>query len=202
MNLIKERPILFSSAMIRAILDGRKTQTRRVIKQELVHTTSQCGMSVPYFKGLGANDEFLKDKCPFGKVGDSLWVRETWQRECDGDGSFVQYLYKTDDQDLSDWVDVETDKAGIKWKPSIFMPRIASRLTLEITNVRVERIQDISEYDAKREGVTIPDVLDCFSPYKTEFKKLWNGINCKRGFSWESNPFVWAIEFQRVEVNQ
>lgn len=199
---ITERPILFSTPMVKAILEGRKTQTRRVLKvpkslgefrdvfdDEVL--TLKSGKAV-----IGIDTSIYHDvalACPYGTVGDRLWVRETWQNECDGDGQFVQYLYKADGQDLSDYVSLDADIVGIKWRPSIFMPREASRITLEITNIRVERLQDISEADAIAEG--------CYSKLdyaKNQFQYLWNLINNKRGFGWTANPFVWVIEFKKL----
>jgi hypothetical protein len=148
---MKERPILFSAPMVRAILDGRKTQTRRVIKEKLM-------------RGEGAH----VNNCQYGKPGDRLWVRETF---CYHD-YLARYLYKAD------------GVTGVKWKPSIFMPRIASRIMLEITGIRVERLQDISEEDAIAEGW--PKSSDWY-------RSLWESINGQG--SWVLNPWVWVIEF-------
>lgn len=164
---MKERPIIFSGEMVRAILAGRKTQTRRVIKPQPV---IQDG--VAFFK--------TGQRCPYGQIGDRMWVREAWIRN-----SGVP-AYRADDPS---WPG-ETPK----WKPSIHMPRWASRITLEIVNVRVERLQDITVGDAWAEGCPNSDVNvipDWFIP-------LWAGINAARGNGWDDNPWVWAIEFKRV----
>ena len=165
---MKERPIIFSTPMVKAILDGRKTQTRRVIKDQ--PPLSMRDMFKP--KNL---------KCPYGQVGDRLWVRETFKPyNCMGG-----FAYKADG-DLS---------TGFPWKPSIHMPRGASRITLEITESRAERLQDISEEDAKAEGVKCcPNAV---SDYKHHFMILWDSINGKK-YPWDSNPWVWVISFKVV----
>jgi hypothetical protein len=190
---MKERPILFSGEMVKAILEGRKTQTRRVVKphREL--------------------------RCPYGKPVDQLWVRETWKY--DGwtqDGQpFVRYradntvrLCQNIPPELSDkladqWAelskpenfDIDNSASDRKWRPSIFMPKDASRLQLEITDIRVERIQDISEEDAEKEGCN-PDMET--NSYKDSFMILWDKINKDRGFGWNKNPWVWVILFKRI----
>lgn len=164
---MKERPILFSAPMVQAILAGSKTQTRRVVKSP--------GMESP---------------CPYGEIGDFLWVRETWGVR---DGMIV---YRANDEDMP------LDK-GEKWKPSIHMWRNASRITLEITNVRIERLQEISESDARAEGVSkyegeCPLRNKRLNKYQLQFAALWDSINAKRGLGWDVNPFVWVIEFKRI----
>jgi hypothetical protein len=224
---MKERPILFNTEMVKAVLDGRKTQTRRVIKPQPKHydnnipgLTSGCMGLIhkgqKYSIGYPADFSYkmlVEQHSPYGQVGDRLWVRETWQRECDGDGSFVNYLYKADEEDLSDWSDYYTGEIGMKWKPSIFMPREASRITLEITDIRVERVQDISSDDADAEafGGNYPsdDFPDIFYGDRERwshlsipecFGILWDSINEKRGFGWDLNPWVWVVEFKKGEV--
>jgi hypothetical protein len=184
--IMKERPILFNAAMVNAILSGQKTQTRRMVK-------TSPGI-------YGVNTVLHIDKCQFGKVGDRLWVRETidgiWG--CDA-------TYMADDTRLADvlegWWD-EPQRLPIKRIPSIHMPRWASRITLEITDLRVERLQDISEEDAKAEGVP----LDCpighipaykKAPYSYCFAQLWESVY--GAGSWDANPWVWAISFKKVE---
>ena len=162
---MKERPIIFSSPMVRAILDGRKTQTRRDIKEKLM-----CG------------EDAHVNNCQYGKPGDRLWVRETFCYHDD----LARYLYKAD------------GVTGVKWKPSIFMPRIASRIMLEITGIRVERLQDISEEDAIAEGVDGENEAakigaEWYEKPKRAYRRLWKSINGTG--SWDLNPFVWVIEF-------
>jgi hypothetical protein len=178
-----ERPILFSAPMVRAILSGTKTQTRRVVK----------GMALLWLRPDGFTPEFTalpeNGLCPYGQPGDRLWVREAWRAWPDG----VAYRADISDADLADAVHAP-------WRPSIHMHRAASRITLEITAVRVERLQDISEADAKAEGVTrpVPMLDDDPSTYVDAFGDLWASINGPG--SWDSNPWVWVIEFRRVEV--
>jgi hypothetical protein len=158
--------------------------------------------------------------CPYGEPGDRLWVRETWrcfERPSDGvDG----VLFRADDafQEIENtraaadaWVQAN-DKTG-KWRPSIFMPRWASRIDLEVTEVRVQRLDEISEEDARAEGVVLPsfdeqvargDAIDGLRPVirkattRGEFSRLWDSINAERGYGWAANPWVWAITFRRV----
>lgn len=158
---MKERPILFSGEMVRAILEGRKTQTRRIIKGK--RDANGISIEIPRF----------------GKIGDLLYVRETWSEDFDGR---IQYR-------------ADTDGTGRKWKPSIHMPRRVSRITLEITNIRVERLNDISEEDSEAEGVSGTWTRDL--NYKWHFKKLWESLN--GAGSWEKNPWVWVVEFKVVQ---
>lgn len=172
---MKERPIIFSGEMVRAILDGRKTQTRRAVKMR-----------------DGAQEysvyDFRRDCCPYGQPGDHLWVRETWLEWTEG-GCKETCMYKADD-------DPRAQNFG-PWKSSLFMPRWASRITLEITKVRVERLQDISEEDAKAEGVVCQEVKNSVEA----FKELWDSLRAKKGNGWETNPWIWVIEFERVTDN-
>lgn len=175
---MKERPILFSAPMVRALLDGRKTQTRRVVKPQPTATREEAIRT--YGKGgtfiLEAG--FFGVRCPYGQLGDRLWVRETWGA-CAGSP-----VYRADDN--------ATCPDGGRWKPSIHMPRWASRITLEVTGVRVERLQDISEEDAIAEGV--PEQRG--DPWA--FQCLWDSINgARERCSWAANPWVWAITFSR-----
>ena len=196
--------------MVQAILDGRKTQTRRVVKingcpitspKESLELTKEgliyhsfCSMS-GYYK-------------PLCQPGDILWVRETF---CEvpyehnhvpikgGHITIPKYAYKADS---------ERDYTGI-WKPSIHMPREAARLFLRVTNVRVERLHDITENDARNEGVKDPYDYQEPSYYdqphvrgmeinKSAFAGLWDSLNAKRGYGWESNPWVWVYEFEKI----
>ena len=178
---MKERPILFSSEMVRAILDGRKTQTRRIIKPQPdyvdnIHKTPNTGGKVI--------------KCPFGQPGERLWVRETWADNIRGCPNGITYR--------ADHCDPKGDGPAnpIKWRASIFMPRWASRITLEITNIRVQRLHDILSADAEAEGVLWKEKY--MNPVHA-FVVLWDSINAKRGFEWDENPWVWVIEFKKLE---
>ncbi|NGZ06600.1 MAG: hypothetical protein G8237_09605 [Magnetococcales bacterium] len=207
---MKEHPILFSGPMVRAILEGRKTQTRRVIKPQ------------PSFNSLEPGSVKWKDRCfiewsdketpaaqlatfcPYGKPGDRLWVRETFAivpRTAYVRSVGVQQILRPDDYHDAAIFRASFDRAiGKVWRPSIHMPRWASRITLEITDIRVERLQDISDPDAKAEGVMLPDRTCTMyhGIWRDEFQRLWDSINAKRGHGWNVNPWVWVIEFRRV----
>lgn len=201
---MKERPILFSGPMVRAILEGRKTQTRRVIDTQ----PDERGLW-PRGTAPGPGD------CHYGQPGDHLWVRETWRAwPLVGAGDLWRFEFKADGatRDLlvpSDWEPPKTlSRQPSPWVPSIFLPHFASRLTLEVTDVRVQRLQEISEADAFAEGVeanpyvmadgTVDDLMSISA--QSNFEALWDSINGERpGCSWEANPWVWAISFRRAE---
>lgn len=204
---MKERPILFSSEMVRAILDGRKTQTRRVFNpQPIADGLYYEYKDIPWLK-TGDPFPFIGHLCPYGTHNDLLWVRETW-RAVELDNGSDGILYKADNhfksiensQAAADlWCDAYADrKHGNKWRPSIFMPRWASRILLEVTDVRVERVQDINDEDAKAEGASISETRTM--THRGAFNILWDRINAHRGYSWESDPWVWAISFRVIEV--
>lgn len=167
---MKERPILFSGPMVRAILVGNKTQTRRVIKPQPNSVRASALVSSGLEDGHG--NEL---RCPYGKPGDHLWVRETHLVTAGG-----AVLYKADHPDLI---------SGY-CRPSIHMLRQHSRITLEITGIRIQRLSEISHADGKAEGF---DSLDAFA-------LLWDRINEKRGYGWHANPWVWAVEFRAVKA--
>ncbi len=219
---MKERPILFSVPMVRAILEGRKTQTRRVAKQfykdyfepDAIHQIAP-GEFIAWEGKEIPDEEFTKSVyhtgsgtvCPYGQPGDRLWVRECFGWNPDYPEG-IRPCYRADPGHEYD---------GIKWKPSIHMPRDASRILLEITDVRVERLNDISESDAIAEGVESwiedrwksepthykiyhhepGDESTYSSTAKYSFSTLWQSINGPD--SWDQNPFVWAITFQRID---
>lgn len=142
--------------------------------------------------------------CPYGVPGDRLWVRETWGLHPDVDEQLKEDHCAPASIDLDDaqHVGYRADQSGAwavkKWRPSIFMPRWASRITLEVVNVRVERVQEITDTGGMREGWKCdPNNLD-YLP-RQWFRDLWDSINANRGYSWESNPWVWVIEFRRVK---
>ncbi len=200
-----ERPILFSGEMVRAILEGRKTQTRRVVRhQPDLHLRKhryayvvESGVlkfgRAPWRKSDPHN--FIVEEeinCPFGRPGDRLWVRETFSlggKWKDGhlheDGE-QRFVYRADHRQ-------QCCDSLYRWRPSIHMPRWASRITLEITDVRVERLQEISEEDAMSEGMV---ESEDFTP-KGAFKALWNSL-AKPGAQWADNPWVWCISFRRL----
>lgn len=188
---MRERPILFSTPMVKAILEGRKTQTRRIVKpqpDEILH-------GEPYWNIGGFRDDWK----PWGIKGNCLWVKETWSYATDFGNSTDHIFYRASYKNGGIYDDVE------RWKPSIHMPRHASRITLEITNVRIERLQEITEVDAIKEGVNdlMPflyqsDEWQNITPNRARFAGLWDSINDNK-YSWDSNPYVWVIEFQRRE---
>ncbi len=210
----KSRPIIFNAEMVRAILDGRKTQTRRVIKKDFIINPEE---KYPYnirgkyalwnsFKTL---DELVAKFCPYGVPGDFLWVRETWATGKGNNfakpsdlprGSII--FYKDDESKFEsptppNWVDPEKGK----WRPSIFMPRWASRITLKITEIRVERVQEISYEDIRKEGIE-KSITDVSLDMKLNFINLWDSINAKKGYGWDEKPWVWTIEFERIGDEQ
>jgi hypothetical protein len=204
---MKERPILFNAPMVRALLDGTKTQTRRVVKPEGAHhlfqfrgTTAAKGADEPTGEWAWCGSERVVNKhiyCPYGKPGDRLWVREAWTTHA--------FLDKTPPRELQTIsIHYQADgqiKTG-KTRPSIHMPRRLSRIMLEVTGVRVERLQDISVSDALAEGVNVhPDHhgkprTSIYSPVQ-DYRDLWESINGPE--SWDANPWVWVVDFKRVE---
>jgi hypothetical protein len=185
---MKERPILFSGAMVRAILAGTKTQTRRIAKGvHIVH--AHTSEALTRLDSAGP-----RISCPYGQPGDRLWVRECWARD-DEDGAL---MYRADlglGGSADDWERNRLDGVPrFRWRPSIHMPRAASRITLEVTGVRVERLQAISIEDAKAEGVTFNPLLH--TDPRESFIHLWTSINGAE--SWAANPWVWVVEFQKA----
>ena len=213
---MKERPMLFSAPMVRAILDGRKTVTRRIVKARDLEW-------MDVHQGLREPDN--AERCPYGQPGDRLWVRESWSpdppdvdgwgytawagcREGQIAGVPERFRHPRFCNYAADWL-----HGPIRWTPSIHMPRWASRITLEVTGVLVERLQDISEKDAQAEGIERtedffgcpcwrvygePDGADVVAPDDPigSYRSLWELINGPG--SWEQNPFVWVINFRRV----
>lgn len=205
-----EKPIIFSSEMVRAILDNRKTQTRRVITQ-----INKCREFITETKQFVAAQELLNDNpraaeayrvfCPYGAPGEKLWVRETCKYGGFILGMLVSYLAtKTDIQEVMNvgkpngW-ETFREKYSHRWCPSIFMPRWASRIILEIVSVRVQRVQDITDDDAEAESfLYFGETLTEPTP-REKFREYWDKLNAKRGYIWIANPWVWAVEFKRLE---
>jgi hypothetical protein len=206
-----ERPILFSGPMVRALLAGRKTQTRRAVKPQPPAAAVDAGHIMsgnPQANGtwLWLDSTDLMDasqvgddfRCRYGVPGDCLWVRETWCKADTRSG----FAYCAD-------TPIGTDQRGMGWKPSIHMPRAACRLTLEITDVRIERLHAISEADAEAEGVrelsigpihmvspeACGEVDRAKAPALFLWEMLWRSIN--GADSWASNPWVWVVSFRR-----
>lgn len=209
MKTIKERPILFSGPMVRAILEGRKTQTRRIAKPRCDDKTPCEHWSGVNTKELGVIMFRLCEHggegldCPYGQPGDRLWVRETFRLSEPNDcACYEPCSCKSGLPIYKATCGFEREKGDPIWKPSIFMPRWASRITLEITGVRVERLQDITEADAKAEGVigcvrqnSYPRGTDG-QPSRAEYAILWESINGQG--SWDKNPWVWVLEFKKL----
>ena len=193
---MKELPIIFSGEMVRAILDGRKTQTRRVVKPQ--PNPGPQGKMISLGGGYWAaldGDMWGEWKCPYGQLGDLLYVREAFTVVEDSTIEDPGMYYRADG-DLPSHID-----DSVKWKPSIHMPKWAARFWLEVTGIRVERVQDISEEDAEAEGAPKDRVIGYGSignkTHREGFILLWDAINHKRpGCSWEDNPYVWIVEFK------
>lgn len=208
---MKERPILFNGSMVRALLDGSKTQTRRIMKPQpqpvpadyagpeghrwpsnavrsMVHVEQELQNKSGGWGGLAATC------CPLGRVGDRLWVRETWAV-----GSIYDSIPPRDIPECGVRYAATDDRLGIKDRPSIHMPRWVSRITLEVTGVRVERLHDITDDDCIAEGCagghrSIPDYQYNATPSE-HYRHIWKST----GGNWEANPWVWVIEFRRIE---
>ncbi|HDT2074705.1 MULTISPECIES: hypothetical protein [Enterobacter] len=194
---MKERGMIFNSEMVRAILDGRKTQTRRIIKPQPV--MYEPGQSIHVSDMI--NDAL---RCPFGSVGDRIWVRETWAEAGAGAPDLKLYRANYPEHVPAHYENVPPVDE-IRWTPSIHMPRWASRITLEIVGVRVERLQDISQADAVAEGApqSHPSI-DAVSQQHgfPDFSRSWYGQTWQSIYgaeSWQFNPWVWVIEFKRIE---
>ncbi len=169
--------------MVRAILAGTKTQTRRVVKDRHIGQIDHSKLPGP---------AGWSRPMPYGKPGDRLWVRETWQAVSGNDRARHIMTHPRPDRGWLEYAATpRADEPAYKWRPSIHMPRWASRITLEVTGVRVERLQDISEADAISEGTPFP----C-GGWVGGYQKLWESIHGPG--SWEANPWVWVVEFKRV----
>jgi len=197
---MKHRPIIFSTPMVKAILDGRKTQTRRVMNPQPV-------LGKPWKDWIVDPDvmDLPTAYCPYGIKQDRLWVKETWawidNSEFDFDAeSYVEY--RADNPGAKypgEWPEEEArgNPEAPKWKSSIHMPKKHARIWLEITGVRVERLQDISDEDVLHEGFRMDNVSIFRLGYKGAFAELWDSIN-KKKHPWSSNDWVWVLEFRKV----
>ncbi|HHH0020682.1 TPA: hypothetical protein ACPZNJ_004524 [Yersinia enterocolitica] len=221
---MNEKPILFNAEMVNAILSGRKTQTRRIMRDqpEVIPPEDECGVPgywIPYNAGKTmVRNEMMTITCPLGAVGDQLWVRECFRvhsRATD----VATLVYRASER--NSWTE-QTRRVPVsdcnrpvspeKWTPAIHMPRWASRINLLITGVRVERLNDISDADAMSEGIDADrlaesqDHYDCIADHnmtgrptaKGYFSSLWQSIYGEE--NWEANPWVWVIEFERMEA--
>lgn len=206
---MSDKPILFSTPMVKAIFENRKMKTRRVIKPHIpgrIIKNISWG-TFPGAKGFNwivnyENDitNYFGHIKPRYAVGDILWVRETWLMGDDG------LYYKADATTGSEEMRAAY---GYKWRPSIYMPRSVARLFLKVKSIRVERLQDITEEDTRAEGCItfhdkigdgkFDDVAEFDLTARGAFIELWEGLNSKRGYGWNLNPWVWVIEFERME---
>lgn len=226
MSKITERPILFSAPMVRAILEGRKTVTRRPVKvQPFDLSWSRRDHRFEYTAGRSENGDEIDGfyaystrsggewsaKCPYGQPGDRLWVRETLHHDCEyghyfaaggryGETAYLCSLFDDDETQTGYSYDGLLPERSV---PSIHLHRRYSRILLEVTDVRVERLQDISRPDIRAEGLQCPPELasDDVSPnyrdwYPAAWRELWDSINGPH--SWNANPWVWVVEFQRI----
>jgi hypothetical protein len=191
-----ERPILFSAPMVRAIFDGRKTQTRRIVKLAGRTVDSRSDGTLYVARATRSPQETsFTVPCPYGAPGDRLWVRETFSMMNRERTLATTELYDQQPTDLEVVFRADEDHGHKAWHPSIFMPRWASRITLEVTGVRVERLHSITDDDARAEGcLGYPGAVDA-TP-REEFEELWKHINGLE--SWRANPFVWVVSFKRL----
>lgn len=215
---MKTRPILFKAPMVRAILAGRKNQTRRLVKWPVLTRSDGAKQRLLYECDVAVINQMLAEKArhplrrpksPYGVAGDGLYVKETWSHDADS----IEQCRREHEDALGGnghgpyYLATEVAPETLRWKPSIHMPRWASRITLRVTDVRVERLQDITEEDAKAEGVGLV-LADEMGPLKEAmtravsksrragFRLLWDSINGPG--AWDANPWVWRVGFERV----
>lgn len=181
------KPILFSTTMVQAILEGSKTTTRRVMNPQ-----PSSGIRISVFVISGLADGHGRELKPRYLPGDVLWVRETWAKNTDfADKSLVTpdgFIYKATGE----------YHMGMKWRPSIFMPKEAARIFLRVTDAGYQRLQDINSDGIENEGVNV-EGLNTGEEYRYAWKTLWDGINAERGYGWDQNPWVWVYRFVRCE---
>ena len=208
---MKETPLILQGWGVKATLDGLKTQTRRTYGLEKINE-SPNEWGKPRYDGDGIwlfpheYGDIVEIKCPYGGPGDTLWIREAWAENERG-----QILYKADYESITRAMDFPL--IPIKWKPSIFLPKEKARLWREIVSVRAERVQEISEEDAKAEGCQLiartirpfslspqPHFTEPERPfiYRDHFIGIWDSLNAKRGYGWDFNPWVWPIEYKQL----
>lgn len=223
---MKERGILFSGEMVRALLAGTKTQTRRAVKLrandgvQVDHEPWRYTERAPDGRHLWQHRKDIRrmiiERCPYGAIGDRLWVRETWCCEYEDDCPTDRVLYRATETRPIVGVGERADGSERSpWRPSIHLRRVDARITLEITNVRVQRLHDISEEDARAEGCpsmietlaglshlrgadAVAAVPTHITTARDEYALLWERINGDG--SWATNPWVWALTFKRVDA--
>lgn len=221
---VNEVPIIFSEAMIHAIQEGHKSMTRRVVKlpRHAKLMTDIASVNPDGKDGWVAwgprpvTDEFSMQcypngggfKCPYGKPGTRLWVRETfslYRGFADDTLPDAPVIYRADKDGCGQYPVMLNGHCVLvnqrnPWKPSIFMPRRASRIALEVTSIKVERVQDITEDDAIAEGMEIIPIGTSTWSNRQSFAILWDKINAKRGYAWASNPWVWVVSFRKIDA--
>ena len=215
---MKAKPILFSAPMVQAILEQRKTQTRRVLRpQPVIDADGMWHWKDCQWMdgGIGFPESGVEDYAPY-QLGDTLWVRETFTKIRDIETGHIDTFYAANKKDydtvrstyLCDDDGFDTGRP-FPWKPSIHMPKVAARLFLRVVDVWVERLQDIPEEDSIREGVMPDPPIQMVNgemgsewSAKDNYQDLWDKRNVKRGHPWESNPWVWVIEFEPAEMPQ
>jgi len=201
----RELPILFNTEMVRAILDGRKSCTRRIVKHDV-----KAILNSPYHKEHPEveDKQIISKLCmPPYQIGDILYVRETWYK------GLERYMYRADYSDTEKFYR-DGKEIEMKWHPSLHMPKDAARIFLRVTNVRVERLQEITEDEAVKEGIYQSNCKECNAPFGCDacpdegyneidgFADLWNSTIKKSDldrYGWDANPWVWVIEFERCE---
>lgn len=222
---MRERPILFSGEMVKAILEGRKTMTRRVVNKDISNQFDiDVDDTIAAFIEQDTGDSYNPiNVCPYGNVGDRLWIKETWklvpETACPIFNCVCQTINPANPHEAVIYkCGLERARGNGNWKPSIFMPRWASRILLEVTDIRVDRLQDITEEDAIAEGIHLCAGIDeegcthgyhwsqvsdtdlLFNSAADAYRKLWDSINGKKpGKTWQDNPWVWVVEFRRIE---
>lgn len=210
MSQANERPILFSAPMVRAIREGRKTVTRRVVKPQWIdgpwsvrrtEAPRHDGHSHDWWLPTGTQPYAALPRCPYGQPGDHLWLREAWAADAQVDSvaprdlSFGEPIVYLEDGSVRQTGCTMVSQG--RGRPSIHMPRWASRILLEITDVRVERLQDITDEQAKAEGADCPVADHLEAAWRVQFQRLWESINGPE--AWAINPWVWVVEFKRIE---
>ena len=216
------KPILFNTEMVKAILEGRKTSTRRITKLRPYTSLNEtngdfeiCESETQnFFRCLDDFIEWAIAKCRY-QVGDILYVRETWNFlpcvECDATGCCNEVPIKFKGQSGCFSYKINSDVDTEKWRPSIHMPKVAARIFLKVTDIKVQRLQDITEREVLKEGIkryhfnmNMPDAYGdtLYTDHKLAFKTLWNSTVNKKDidvYGWDADPYVWIIEFQRIE---
>ena len=218
---MKEHPVLFSTEMTKAILDGRKTQTRRIVKARKLHPDygkpnwdeafidgkpPEPYLHVPFNGGEARRT--VHRHFPKWEVGDRLWVKEDYKYLIQGDMVITYYKYSlNNDRVVYTPLNCLPEKTRTKlfkgkqevWKSKLLMFKFMARTWLEITNIRVERVRNISEADVKAEGVIIRNIGETYwRAFRRAFRCLWEFLNAKRGYGWDKNPWVWVIEFEQA----